>query len=128
MSELVSELSQIIERILVVAPTDKKLKEFFEILAFEASNLLNMGKDLDLKMGAPSTGPISAWMSLTLGYRTQFAVRLHFIGHSLDKTEGLLPPLDFVDSMLFWTEGSEADRFITYPWSKRSARWHDYYP
>jgi len=120
MSLLVSELAQIIDRVTVIAPSNLRLHDFFESMAYELTTGLGQEQILDLQLAAPAEGPIRSWASFTLGRRGGLDVRLSMMGTSLE-VERLSPlTLEISDAFLLWLppDDPKTDLIFSYPFSE----------
>lgn len=102
MSLLVPELSQIVDRLLVVAPGEAHLKEAFESLSFELTSDLGTRQNLELAATSMPEGAIQYWTSFTLGQRAQAAVRISLVGVTLEALHKEPRLLGTCDGVLFF--------------------------
>ncbi len=120
MSLLVSELSQIIDRITVLAPTNKSLHTLFESMAFELTTGLGTEQILDLQLAAPKEGPIQSWASFNLGRRGDLNVRISMMGSSLESKRLSPTALEISDAFILWLPPNDpkSDQIFAYPISE----------
>ncbi len=85
MSLLVSETSQIIDRLSIVASTDADLRKINESIGFELTTLVGQNQNLNLNMASLPAGALRSWTSFTLGQRGQMPVRISLMGLSLEQ-------------------------------------------
>jgi hypothetical protein len=101
-SLIVSEFSQILYRVVVISPTQKTLRDFFESLSFDLVTHPKLKKNsLKLSGAAISGDHVQAWLSFTLGMRSNLDLRLSFVGFSLDKNLPSNQVMSFCDGFLF---------------------------
>ncbi|MBS1984775.1 MAG: hypothetical protein JST16_11445 [Bdellovibrionales bacterium] len=109
MSHLVAELGQIIDRVVIVAPSLDRLKELFEALSFELTSDLGAGQKLHLAAAKFPEGSVRYWNSFTLGQRAGLDMRVAAMGVLLEDLLDHPQILDLGDSFFFWMSPQEAD-------------------
>ncbi|MEO6458945.1 MAG: hypothetical protein ABIO95_00735 [Bdellovibrionota bacterium] len=110
MSHLIYELGMVIDRVLFVSPTERRLRNCFESIATDL--VTNLGAEQDLKLVSTrlEKGALRSWMSFDLGMRSGLRQRVQLLGVALDKGELSRDLLMANEAMVLdWTPGSIVD-------------------
>jgi hypothetical protein len=114
MSFLISELNQIVNRIVVITPRKEALVSLFENMSLELTVDIAQGQNLALKSAACAEGALATWVSFTLGRRAGLDVRLHVMGYSLDHAPPSDNALELCDGVFVWIPENRDERHDTY--------------
>lgn len=84
MSHLIYELGLVVDRLIFVSPTEKRLHAVFETLADDL--ITNLGPQQDLRLASTrlKKGSLRSLMSFDLGQRSGLRQRVQLLGVSLD--------------------------------------------
>lgn len=111
MSHLIFELGLVVDRILFVSPTEKRLKSCFEHIASDL--VTHLGPEQDLKLVSTrlnNNDALRSWMSFDLGMRSGLRQRVQLLGVALDQG---VPSRDLLMAneamVLDWNPGSGMD-------------------
>jgi len=110
MSHLIFELGLVVDRILFVSPTEKRLNTCFELIASDL--VTNLGPEQDLKLVSTrlKNGALRSWMSFDLGMRSGLRQRVQLLGVALDQGVPSRDLLMASDAMVLdWNPGSGMD-------------------
>jgi hypothetical protein len=122
-SFLVTEISKIIERIVIVTTTRDELFKLFEALAFELTTDIALAQPMDLQAASSPEGPLLAWTSFTLGRRARLDVRISVMGYALEHSPPTEAALELCEGLIFWIPESAqapelADKFLSLKMSR----------
>lgn len=110
MSHLIYELGLVVDRLLLISPTEKRLQSLFETIGNDLVTNLGPEQDLRLVSTRLSQGPLRAWMSFDLGMRSGLRQRVQLLGVALDHGP---PSRDLLNSnealVLDWHPGHTSD-------------------
>ena len=110
MSHLIYELGLVVDRVLVLSPTEKRLQSLFETIGNDLVTNLGPEQNLRLVSTRLAKGPLRSWMSFDLGLRSGLKQRVQLLGVALDHGE---PSRDLLNSnealVLDWHPGHTSD-------------------
>jgi hypothetical protein len=118
MSQLVYELGQIVDRILFVSPSEKRLNQIFKLIADDLTMNIGARQKLNFVSTRLEGGPLKCWMAFDLGTRAQLKARIQMLGVTLDSSRYPNPSLIQANEALVldWDPGNpEDDRLLTLP-------------
>lgn len=127
MTLLVGEFSQVIHRILCVAPDEGSLRRLFVDFGEEITAYFGVeGNQLDLvAQKIPGSTALQFWLSFNLGKRGTLDDRVTLLGLSLDKPRPSRDFWDIADALVFWCpekEPSTWDAFFRLPVEEMDSR------
>lgn len=111
MSRLVYELGQVVDRVLIVSPTSKRLNQCFKNIADDLTMNVGARQKLNFVSTRLDEGPLRCWMAFDLGIRAQLKARIQILGVSLDAER--LPSQELIQAnealVLDWDPGNADD-------------------
>ena len=116
MSLIVTELERVIDRIVVLAPTEPELRDAFESLTVELTTRYSSpGVSANLATAfVPGPSPLAAWASFDFGRRSTLTNRVCLLGYSLDRGLPHIATLELCEGLIFWIPKNtpEIDAFL----------------
>jgi len=110
MSHLIYELGMVVDRILFISPTDKRLQHNFEAIADDLVTSLGSEQDLKLFSTRLNKGSLRSWMSFDLGLRSGLRQRVQLLGVALDQGDATRDLLMSNEALVLdWRPGSVDD-------------------
>jgi hypothetical protein len=112
-SHLIHELGMVVDRLLFISPTEKRLQRVFETLADDLVTNLGQHQNLQLVSTRLSKGSLRSWMAFDLGMRSGLRQRVQMLGVSLEHG---YPPEDLLMNneamVLDWSPGADSDNVL----------------